>query len=192
MKNTILFLFVLSFSIPLSAQKSLQDISIGYYTPFFVEFGGKISTSIHLKKWETTNSKDVVRNKTIYISPQIGYFVKPKNHDNYLFNCELGCRSQKADKKWYGAATFGLGYLLTSHIVSGSVNLGTGEITKERENISSLLPTLNYEFGKTPTDKMGYYFKLFAGRKIAFGAEGAGFYGAELGLKFNLQNASKN
>lgn len=190
MKNTLLILFILSNSLQLSAQYKLQDISVGYFTPFFVEFGGKVSTSIHLKNWESTNKKDVIRNKTLYLSPQIGYFVKPKNHDNYLLHFELGYRSQKDDKKWYGAATFGLGYLLTSHIVSGSVHLGTGEMTKERENISSLLPTLSYEFGKAPTDKLGYYFKFFVGRKMIFGAEDSGFYGAELGLKFNLQNSS--
>lgn len=190
MKKTILFLFILGMSTHLFGQIKVQDLSISYYTPFFVEFGGKVSTSIHLKNWESTNTKNIVRNKTLYLSPQIAYFVKPKNHDNYLLNFELGYRSQKVDHKWYGAATFGLGYLLTSHIVSGSVNLGTGEMTKERENISSLLPTLSYEFGKAPTEKMGYYFKFFVGRKMAFGAEDSGFYGAELGVKFNLQNTS--
>lgn len=190
MKKVLLLLFVLSSTFTLSAQYKLQDISIGYFTPFFIEFGGKVSTSIHLKNWELVSQTGESRYRTLYLSPQIGYFVKPKNHDNYLLNFELGYRTQKDDKKWYGAATFGLGYLLTSHIVSGSVHLGTGEMTKERENVSSILPTLGYEFGKAPTEKMGYYFKFFVGRKMAFGAEDSGFYGAELGLKFNLQNTS--
>ena len=83
--------------------------------------------------------------------------------------------------------SIGAGYLLARQKQGGTVNLGTGEIEDDVESLHYFLPTVNAGFRLIPKKKVGYYFKLFYGRKITGQQEDSVFFGLETGVNFNIK-----
>ena len=73
MKKAILLLVLVSTSYSIMAQTENMPITVGYFGHFAIHPGVKIGTELTYKSWETENSKT----KTIFISPQIGFFAHP-------------------------------------------------------------------------------------------------------------------
>ena len=98
MKKAILLLVLVSTSYSITAQTENMPIIIGYLGHFAIHPGVKIGTELTYKSWEETEDS---KTKTIFISPQIGFFAHPTNHKDFLLNAEVGYRTQKANSKLY-------------------------------------------------------------------------------------------
>jgi hypothetical protein len=172
----------------LFAQQAKKDIPIfvGYYGAYVIHPGIKTGLVLNIKEWRK-EKRDISKQRNLFISPQIGLFVRSNNHTGFLLNMDGGYKLWNKTGNFYTAPSIGLGGLLISQILSSTIDLGTGEISKrERENRFHFLPTLNFELGKEANKKIGWYTKFTFGRKIIANIEDAGFFALELGLRFSL------
>ena len=193
MKNNILIFIILLTSLNLFAQQKdkVIPISIGLYGVYHIQPGIKIGTAFNVKNWKTEKG-DETKSRSLLISPQIGAFIRPKNHTSFLLNTDVGYKITTSKHRIYTAPSLGLGYLAVNQILSKTVDLSSGDITaKNREIRHYFLPTINLEWGKVTTKKVGWYTKLSYGRKISSKFEDAAFFSLELGLKFIIQKKTK-
>ena len=189
----IFLLSLISFSHSAQSQGKEIPITFGLYAPYGIQFGGKVGTVINLKKWDTEKEKkgnNHTNLKTYFVSPQIGLFVRLRNHTSLLINSDLGFKNVKEKRRFYKAYSLGLGYLNTFQITSSTFDLSTGEIVaKKRERRGYFLPTLNFEFGKEAKSRIGWYSKFSFGRKFSSKIENSTFLALELGLKVRFLKA---
>ena len=160
-------------------------ISIGYFGHLAYQPGMKIGAQFDLKSWKK-GSEEAAITKSFYVSPQIGLYTYPTVHTSYLANADFGYKRVKSRSQKYWAFSIGLGFLNQSQITERRVNLNDGSKEKTRENWAWFLPTLNYEFGKSINEKIGWYGKLSSGLKMASTRETSMVLFTEIGLKFNL------
>lgn len=189
MKNNLLIFIFLLTNLSLLAQQEdkITPISIGFYGPYIIQPGIKIGTAFDLKEWKIEKEQNL-KSRKLFVSPQIAAFIRPKNHTSFILNVDVGYIIKKSQSNFYIAPSVGLGYLMTSQILSNTIDLSNGEINeKDRELRNYFLPTLNFELGKQATEKMGWFTKLSYGRKVSSKIENAAFFALELGVKFHLR-----
>jgi len=189
MKTYVLALLFLLLQVSLLAQESgtAIPINIGYYGAFGIQPGLKVGTELVLKEW---NRGEEGNNKyaELYVSPQLGAFVYPLNNTNGVLNADIGYRWGNRDRRFYTAPSIGLGYLMSSQILSRQIDLGTGAVVeKNRELRHYFLPTINMELGKAGQDRWGWFVKGSFGRKLAPRRESEAFLALELGVRLLIQ-----
>lgn len=177
----LLFLFIIS-PLATSAQDAPSGfpISVGYFGHYAIQPGIKIGTEISLD-----GRVNDVRNW--FVSPQLGFFTKPGDKNNYLINVETGIRKRKNSKNRYHSYALGIGYLIKSKLNSFSVNLGSGN-TDGRNRVSTghLLTTFNYEYGWNTDKPTQWYTKYSVGSTFSTNAESTVVMFIELGVKFRI------
>lgn len=181
--NKLVFILALLFSLISEGRgQSLSlPIHLSYYSPYFLQPGAKLGTSVELMD-VSGNGKD----RTLSLSPQVAFFSQLGVNQNYLLNAELNLSRQREDKKRVQGFGIGLGYLLSSKNLGPVVNLGSAEVSSgERENASFVLPTLSYSLGLRPDKGPPWQVKFFLGRKISFEDQGELFFGFETGISLN-------
>lgn len=190
--------FLLFYRFDCQSQTTSQKIplSIAYYGHYLIQPGFKIGTQITLKTWEKEIHRkkgSVTKQRSLFISPQLGLFTRIRQNTNYLFNTELGYKTQKKGRKTYVAFSTGLGYLLQNKVTSFSVNLGNGDLgNKQRELVHIFLPTLNFEFGGAISARLGWYTKYTVGYQLSFQQESKLSMFLEAGAKIFLFTAKKS
>jgi hypothetical protein len=192
MKNQITVLFLVLVSTGLLAQTT--QVSVGYYAPFAIEPGAKAGVHLYLKDWATEKTKkdvELLKHNYLFINPQVGFFSRPRNHSSLLINGDVGVKRQKDGKKTYSAFSVGLGYLAKFSITSFTVNFSGEIIKKERERQDFFLPTINYEFGGSINQTIGWYTKCSYGIKLSSTIEKQPALFTEFGMKFNLGKTTK-
>ncbi len=190
----IFFLSLVSFS--LHAQTGLKELPlvIGLYAPYISQPGGKIATYINLKQWSKKNPEEenaFEKANSLYVSPQVGAFVRPGNHNSLLLNADVGFKHLKRSR-FFTAYSIGIGYLNTFQIISETIDLGSGEtIGTDRERKGYFLPTINFELGKEAKKRIGWYSKLSYGRNVSTKQENSAFFALEFGLSIHLKKAEE-
>ncbi len=182
---SILFLFV---HFTLCAQRDIP-VSISYYGPYAIQAGARIGASFHLKNLYQSESP---KQRTLSLQPQLGYFAQSDLNRNYIIETDLVYTRRRANRSSYLAPAIGLAYLLSTENVEGRVNLGSGQITQIKEHYHHLVPMLSLEYGKVPKRYVGYFFKVFYGRKISQQLRPVTFPGVELGLKFSIKKTKSD
>lgn len=180
MKKLFLFSFSLLLSSGLFSQSQLfnNNVSLGYLAHMGIQPGIKIGSDFTLKSFNSEGGY-----KGLFLSPQLAYFVNPEINNNFLLNVEFGYKTQKPGKTFYSAFSIGSGYKLQSYIKSVNVDLGSGDLSQNRELRHYFVPTINYEFGMAFRKSTGWYSKLTYGHEY-LGAEGTSMIiSIELGLK---------
>lgn len=157
-----------------------QDFFLGYSTPYFVQPGLRLGVSFPVLEKEKGNSK-----LALSAIPQLTYFMQPAVRQNVMLGGRLQCE-RLGKKRFSPYIALGLNYLFTSQRKDGSVNLGTGEIEFNAEQVHHVVPALSLGAKLQPKKRWGYYAEAFFGRSYAAGAENAGFWGAELGVLMTL------
>ena len=185
----IVFILLTGILLESHAQTSLEEIRLSYFSPFGNNFGAKLGTTLPIKDWEDLKKKGIT--SSLFLAPQLGFFVRPSVNRNYLINAEIGIKRSAIERKSYLAYSFGIGYLLSSEVLGGAVNLGTGDFTENTELRSFLLPTLNVELGSHKRKRFTLFYRLSYGRKISFNDEDAGFFAFEIGTRFLIKPPSK-
>jgi len=186
MKKIIIYTIVLLVSANLMGQSSKMPITLSYFAPYGINPGLKIGTSHTAKEWRTNAE---TRLQKLEVSPQVGFWsasaYSNNVHRTFLLDAQLEYRLYTKNEKRYILASVGLGYHLSLESPDLNVNLGTGEINRNRNIAHHFVPTFNAGFGHDLTDKIGYYFKAFVGER--FNSTGNDLlFGAELGLSFYL------
>ena len=185
MKN-LLFIYLLLSNFGLLGQSTIekQPISIAYFGQFAIEPGLKISTEFDLNKWATQRLQ--AKNKHLFISPQLGFFVRPNNNTNVLLNADIGIKKQKEGKSAFSAFSLGLGYLHQFQVSAVTVQLGDGNQSTNKESKAYFLPTINYAFGNKLGTNMGWYSKIGVGQRLGGGISNSLSILIEVGLQFRL------
>ncbi len=188
MKLNLLIFFVLLQIFALAQHKDQGiPLNTGLYGAYGIQPGIKLGTEFGLRE-TMIESEDKTKYKNIFLSPQIGVFVRPENHTSFLVNADIVYKMKSDHRKLYIAPSIGVGYLMARQILDVTVDLSNGEISnKNRELRHYFLPVANFEFGKEPKNKMGWYSKFSYGRKISSTPENSGFFAIELGLKFRIK-----
>lgn len=190
MKSTFLIIIFSILCIPLFSQNEKVDlpISVGLYGAYIIQPGLKIGTTFTFKEWNKEKNY-IIKQSSLFVSPQMGVFMRPKNHISYVINADVGYKMNRTIKRFYVAPSLGLGYLLENRTLSTTIDLGSGDIIgKDKELIHYFLPTINFEFGQEGKNKVGWYSKLSYGRKISQQLEDSGFFALEIGIKINLEH----
>jgi len=160
------------------------------YAPYGIQPGGKISTLITIKHWQSSKVKKEQTfdfTKNLFVSPEIGFFARPKNHISLLINSDIGFRRRKEENRFYTDYALGIGYLSAFQTITTSFSLGTGDVSnKNREYRAYFLPTINFGFGQQPKNIIGWCSKLTYGRKISAKIEDSAFFSLEFGLIVKL------
>ena len=167
------------------AQDEKLSLSIGYFAPFGVNFGGQAGVVIPYK--ELRSSEKGTYRKRLLLNPHVAYFARPDVERNFLINLKSGLEMRKAERKFYFFPSLGVGYLHTVRTLGGTVNLGTGDFSRQTESINAFLPTINLELGSSAWKSFGYFGNLYYGREITSGQSNAGFFGIEFGFKYHLK-----
>ncbi len=187
MRRLLILMMGLTMSWSIQAQEfDYSSWSFSYYAPYAIQAGLKVGKTIPINTWTTTTGKEQETDNSLLIQPQIAYFANPQVQQNYLANIELGYARTREDRKFYNIASIGLGFIYAQQFVDGSVAIGSGEVSHNKENINYFVPTINYEWGKKPKNKLGYYFKGFWGHRITGQRDNSGFLGLETGLKLYM------
>ena len=164
-------------------QTTNRPISIAYFSQFGFQPGAKIATEFKLK--ELSPSTQATKHRHLFISPQIGFFVRPQNNTNLLFNADVGIKQQKEGRSSFSAFSLGLGYLHQLQISTVAIQLGDGGQSASRSNISYFLPTLNYAFGNQLSSNVDWYSKIGLGQRFGGNISSTTTILLEIGLQFN-------
>ncbi|MCG8576672.1 MAG: hypothetical protein MI810_17470 [Flavobacteriales bacterium] len=193
MKKIILALLLFGSYLPSTAQSNSDKneiISVSYFGHYGFHPGLKVGAQYSLKDWKKTKErkeKTKIKNKSLFISPQVGFYVHPGNHSGLLLNADLGYQRKKEHSSFYSAWTIGLGYLTQFNAGITYVQEQNGSITaKKWASRMYFLPTLNYEIGQQLNEKIGWFGKISAGAKLFYNTGISPEAFVEVGLKMNL------
>lgn len=186
MKNLLLSMTILLSYHGLMAQTETNGfpLSIGYFSQFGFQPGAKISTSFKMKEWNKETG--IIKHKVLFISPQLGFFVRPKNNTNFLMGLNVGIQAQKLEHAFFSAYSIGLNYLYQRQIQSVSVPLGEINPMNNIQNRSYFLPTINYTLGRNIRPNLNGYIQLEVGQRIGGNIESASIILLGLGLQMKL------
>lgn len=181
MKNILFIITLLLSSSLLHGQSQPIPISLAYFSQVGIEPGLKISAELPIKALESE-----AKNKQLFVSPQIGFFVRPNHHTNVLLMGDIGIKKQKEGKSAFSTFSLGLGYWYQSQIQSLTVQLGDGSQSQNRTNNHYFLPTINYSFGSKLIANSNWYSKIGVGQRFGGSASSTTTVLLELGLQFSF------
>lgn len=165
---------LLALLVLVSFYSSSQELSVGYFSHYGFQPGGKVGLTV-----ETPY-------KGLLFSPQFAYFSRLGNNTNWLINLELGKKHEIEGKRRYLLFSGGVGYWRQSEELGFSIDLGSGSTTsREYELKHYVVPTLNLEMGWA-YEKLGYFVKSSVGSRIGDGESSMVIF-LELGLKLKLK-----
>ena len=124
----------------------------------------------------------------VYVKPELGYFMLPKNHHSFMISADFGCRFPRKNKPRYMALSAGLGQLTTRKIVGSTIDLNTGAVAKYRwDTRGFLVPTLNVELATAKDQGLNWFTKASYGRKFSLAHENSTFFALELGVRLPVR-----
>lgn len=192
MKNLnllIIALFICYGAISQESKFKELPISVSYYGYNAFDPGLKIGTQLQLKTWKKTKRrKDIIKHRTLFLSPQLGGYVNLKNHSALLLNTELGIETSKMNRRFYNTPSLGLGYL--TQFNSGITYSLQDDGSVKKKTISTtgyLMGTLNYEIGQHITQNFTWFTKVSLASKLFYNTGFSVSTFLELGVKFKLK-----
>lgn len=169
-----------------------KPISVSYFGHYYFHPGLKIGTQYDYKSWEKVKERKkrtITKSKSLFFSPQVGFYVHPKNHSGLIFNVDVGYQRVKDRFGFYSAYSIGLAS-------NTQFNSGTTYVENADGSIDGFggasrtyfMPSVNLEFGQQLTDKMSWYSKFTFASKLFYNTSLSAELFLELGMKFNLGN----
>lgn len=191
----ILFTLIFIISLTSYAQNDYwnkKPISISYYGHYYLHPGVKIGTQYDWRNWEKSKERKkrtITKMKSLFISPQIGFYIHPLNHSGLVFNVDFGYQKLKYPTGWYQAYSIGLASI-------SQINSGTTYIKNDNGSISTkkfatrtyFMPSLNLEIGKEINPGFAWFTKFTIASKLFYNTGVSLDTFIEIGLKFNLIN----
>lgn len=184
---TLLFAFG-SFSQQSFAEK--KPIHVSYLGHLVFHPGFKIGTQYDFRTWTKSKEKkkgEKVKNKSLFVSPQIGLYTHPQNHTGLLVNADVGYQRVKPKRGFYSAYSLGVGYLAQFNAgITYDFN-NDGSIDEKRfASRSYFFPSVNAEFGQQINEQIGWFSKITFGMQLPYNSGAILVPLTELGVKLNL------
>ncbi len=186
------FLFICVTSFSQNDFQRKKPISIGYFGHYYFHPGIKIGTQYDWRSWEKVKEKKKgpkTKLKSLFISPQLGFYSHFGNHAGLLLNADFGYQRIKMKRGFYSAYSIGLG--LINHINAGTTYIPQEDGSLKKRNLAGKLyfmPSLNYEFGQQVNEKIGWYGKMTLASKMPYNTSISAETFIEIGVKMNLGN----
>ena len=188
-------LFTLLFLLALSgyAQNDFWErkpISISYYGHYYFHPGLKIGTQYNWRNWEKEKERKkrtITKNKSLFFSPQVGFYIHPQNHSGLVFNVDFGYQKLKARKDWYQAYSVGLASI--SQFNAGTTYVKGNDWSIKTKNAASrtyFMPSLNLEIGKEMNPGFAWFTKFTLASKLFYNTGVSAETFLEIGLKIDL------
>ncbi len=169
---------------------STPNLRLAYYGPYLNQYGLSIGADFDRLFW--LSGDDYVAHKNAWTwSPQVAFFVRSNTHQNWMANVDFGRKVFLKNDITYRKIGVGAGYQLSKRILSSSVDLATGELTKTSTLVHYFIPTVFAEFGWETDRRFDWYGKAYYGRRISSGREDSAFPGLEIGVHFKLNNGNE-
>ena len=198
MKKISFALFLLLASNSLFSQSNFSEkapMSIGTFNYFFVHPGIKIWTQWDWRTWKKekeTKKRTFTKTKSLFLSPQVGFYSHRQNHQGLFFNVDFGYQRVKSTKGFYCAYSLGLGYLRQFNAGTTYVYEGNGLLTEKRAaSRGYLMPSLNMEFGQQINHKIGWFTKFSFASKLGYNTGASFDIFHEVGVKLNWGEISR-
>ena len=174
----------------LSQDHNSMPLQVSYFGHYVFHPGVKIGTEYSFKSWEKRKGRKHVftKKKSLFISPQVGFYVHPKNHSAFLANSEVGYNRVKDKRNTFISYSFGLGYLTQFNAGATYFENENGEIrTKKIGAKGYFFPTINFGFGKYFSEQFAVFSKLSLGTKVGYNTSGSIDPILELGIKHSFK-----
>ena len=175
------------------AQTSFQEnlpLHISYFGQYGLHPGFKIGTHFDLLNWEKQKDRkkrSITKYKSLFVSPQIGFYIHPKNHLGLSINADFGYKRLHSRFNFYSAYSIGLGALTQFNAGTTYVFDESGEVSQKAfASRTYLLSTINYEFGQQVTPVFGWFGKISFGVKAPYNTGISLENFMEVGVKLNL------
>jgi hypothetical protein len=128
-------------------KKKLRGISISYFAEYFTHYGVKIGTEYPLWTKEKVkvknNSKEVPKQKLLFVAGNIGCYIHRRNHVGLFINSELGYRKNRNRGLKY-EVLLGVGYLHT--FLQGDTYIDHVPLAGQSNLMASLAFGMGYDF----------------------------------------------
>ena len=132
-------------------------------------------------------SKEKTWRTVMIAGGRAGMFTDPGNNIGYAAALAWGYRISKKESSFFWEPSFEWGLLMSSVVEGQSVNLGTGETSKDRATYWYGMPVLYGGFGWKKPDKPGIIIKPFGGFQLSQKQANKGIFGIEVGLVVDLK-----
>jgi len=191
MKKISIVVLIMGLSFNITAQnssKTSKPITVSYWGANIFHPGLKIGTQHNFKIWSKTKERKkrgvVVKNKTFFLKPELGFYNHKKNHTGVVLNADFGVEFSKSEKKFFFSYALGLGYL--QHFNSGTTYVLKDDNTISEKKMASkgyLMPTINFEYGEH-YEHFSWFNKISIGSKVKYNTSFSVESFFELGIKF--------
>lgn len=182
----LLCLFFSLTALPLIAQSSSpgKHLDVAYFGHFLIQPGLSIGSSINFQSWQ---SRERSNTQSLFVRPQVGYYLQSNHHQTYLAALAFGYGNQKRKKRGWAhqALSLGVSYHWRSTQESFSVSLADGSRSNS-VNVSTAgwLPTINYTQGIPIHSQLSGYYRLMVGQLFENSGRNSASLFTEIGLRF--------
>lgn len=132
-------------------QKKIKGFSLSYFAEYYTHYGVKAGTEYPLWSKEIVkvkrNSKEIHKNKSVFVTGNIGCYIHKRNHVGLFVNSEIGYRKTR-NKGLNYEYLLGIGYLHT--FLQGDTYQVNDDGSVERVHLagqSNLMASLSFGVG---------------------------------------------
>lgn len=188
MKRFLVIVFLVSHMPAFAAQQEGGGFELGYFAPYFSNYGFSTAYMFGLRKQEIQPEQQIDKQRFVYFSVGLSYFVQRHVYRQALLLPEIVFARIRPTRKLSLMPSLGAGYLLSFQKQEGSLNLASGEIEYRNELTQAFLPQIAIKLSYRWRPGLGFYLKPFYGRNFRFQGPHAGFFGLSAGLSIYFLN----
>ena len=192
MRILSLLVFSLIFSNCMAQLKTIESSNFSYYGEMITHTGMKISADFNIREWDKIKSSkhdsSKTINKSLLISPALGFFYHRRNQTGLFFIPEVKYKRQNPKGGFYEVG-IGIGYLRTFIPNTYEVNR-SGEVNKTVAGHNYFATNYFISFGKDLNIKKNLPIAYFLKPQFMYAVpnfpNGIGYFVLELGIKYTL------
>lgn len=190
-----LAIYLICFSLLTWGQGIKPDaISVAYYGEMVIHPGLKLSADFNIKEWDKTKTTKKHSSKTInrslILSPALGFFYHQNYQTGLFFMLELKYRRQNQRGVFFGFG-IGLGYLRTFIPNTYEVD-GSGEINQTTAGYNYFASNYFISFGKDLSIRKNIPLACFIKPQFMYAIpnfpNGTGYFALELGISYRFKH----
>lgn len=171
---------MLALLVTAAAMAASPTLQVGLTAPYAVQPGMRIGLRQPIRTWDGRKST-----AALIVGGDIASYVNFGNHMSGLGGGTAGVRWQR-DGGFGLAVEGGLAAVADYQTLGVAVDLGSGELTPDREWRVWLVPTVAGRLSWRGDERIGAYTGLSVGPEIGFGRDGALTFTVDAGLRVRL------
>lgn len=162
-------------------------VTIGAYAPYATQPGLRLGVDLML--FERAPFRDDGcrrRNHALTLSPRVAVFSRLGNHSDVQAGAEVSWQTRPVNGRVTSSLGLGLSYQFRSQLTTETVELSTGNITREHESHSGAVAAVGYRFIYERRDRLGWYGGAQFGREFGLVDESLAFFSIEFGVQIRI------